>query len=166
MKNAAIGIIFSDDKTHVLVIQRNDVPIWVLPGGGIDPGETPENAVVREVLEETGLHVRISRKVGEYTPLNRLASLTHVYECQKIDGTPSTGAETRAIGFYPIKDLPSVFFIVHADWLHDALRNEKEVIRKPINRVTYFEVIKFFFQHPPLLPRFALSRLGFPINNN
>jgi 8-oxo-dGTP pyrophosphatase MutT (NUDIX family) len=166
VKNAAIGIIFSDDRTRVLVIQRNDVPIWVLPGGGIDPGETPEKAVIREVLEETGLSVRIRRKVGEYTPINRLASLTHVYECQRIDGTPSTGAETRDIGFYPIQNLPTIFFIVHDDWLHDALRNENEVIKKPIDRVTYLQVIKFFFQHPLLLLRFALSRLGLPINKN
>ena len=164
MKDAAIGIIFTDDRSHVLVIQRNDVPIWVLPGGGIDPGETPEDAVIREVMEETGLEVRIKKKIGEYTPINRLASLTHVYECQKITGTPSIGTETHAIGFYPLSDLPKIFFILHEDWLQDALKNENKVIKKPIDRVTYFEVLKFFFQHPLLLLRFALSRLGLPIN--
>lgn len=164
MKSAAIGIIFSNDKTRVLVIQRNDVPVWVLPGGGIDLGESPEEAVIREVWEETGLRVNVCRKVGEYTPLNRLARLTYVFECQAIDGTLSTGAETRDIGFYLIEDLPPSFFVVHQDWLQDALRKEKDVIKKPIDRVTYFQVVKFFFQHPLLFLRFALSRLGFPIN--
>ena len=36
----------------------------IVPGGGIEPGETPEDAGVREVLEETGLEVRILRELG------------------------------------------------------------------------------------------------------
>jgi len=34
---------------------------WVLPGGGVEHGEHPEGAVVREVFEETGYHVRVDR---------------------------------------------------------------------------------------------------------
>jgi 8-oxo-dGTP pyrophosphatase MutT (NUDIX family) len=36
----------------------------VVPGGGIEPGETPEEAAVRETLEETGLNVRVLRELG------------------------------------------------------------------------------------------------------
>ncbi len=39
---------------------------WALPGGRVDPGETVEQSVVREVKEETGLDVEIVRKIGEY----------------------------------------------------------------------------------------------------
>ena len=38
---------------------RDGNPPWVLPGGKIEPGESPEDAVVREVLEETGLRIRL-----------------------------------------------------------------------------------------------------------
>lgn len=164
MKSAAIGIIFNEDRTHILVIQRNDVPVWVLPGGGIDRGEQPEEAIVREVFEETGLRVRVCRKVAEYTPINRLAYPTFVFECQRIEGELSTGAETHDLGFYPIAALPSSFFVLHQEWLQDALKYEPFVIKKKLDSVTYFALFKFFLKHPILLLRFAMTCLGFPIN--
>jgi 8-oxo-dGTP pyrophosphatase MutT (NUDIX family) len=38
---------------------------WVLPKGNIDPGETPAETAVREVLEETGVHGRLDGKLGD-----------------------------------------------------------------------------------------------------
>lgn len=40
---------------------RGDHEYWVLPGGAIETGETPEQAAVRETLEETGLQIRLER---------------------------------------------------------------------------------------------------------
>src|ERR1700722_2774036 len=85
MKKAAIGIIFSPDRQQILLVQRCDVPIWVLPGGGIEDNETPIEAVEREVYEETGIIVSADRLVGTYLPVNSLASETKVFEC-----TPKT----------------------------------------------------------------------------
>ena len=39
--------VFSSDLQSILLIQRRDVPVWVLPGGGIEPNETAEEAIVR-----------------------------------------------------------------------------------------------------------------------
>lgn len=165
MKNAVIGIIFNDNRNKVLALRRRDVDIWVFPGGGVELNELPEQAIIREVLEETGLHVKVSRKIGEYTPLNRLARLTHVFECHPIDGELSTGSETREIGYYSVNKLPQLFFPVHEDWLKDALLNAPSVIHKPITRITYTECLKYLLQHPIMLSRFVLSRMGFPINS-
>ena len=148
MKQAAIGIIFDETRTQLLLIKRRDVPIWVLPGGGIDENETPEQAVIREILEETGLKTTIKKKIAEYTPLNRLAELTHLFECQSLSTNLQLSDETQDIGFFSLTQLPSSFFIVHQDWLQDALLNESFVMKKPITQVTYFQLFKYFCCHP------------------
>ena len=58
--------IIINEKGEVLLQQRSDNGRWGNPGGAIDPGETPREAVLREVYEETGLHVEIERIVGLY----------------------------------------------------------------------------------------------------
>lgn len=108
--SAVIGIVFNANKDQVLILKRRDVAVWVFPGGGIDPGETPEAAVQREVLEETGFHVSVVKKVGEYSPLNRLSRYTYVFECHLISGQAMIGAETREIRFHPLNSLPKTFF--------------------------------------------------------
>jgi 8-oxo-dGTP pyrophosphatase MutT (NUDIX family) len=135
-----------------------------LPGGGIDPKETPQDAAVREVFEETGLTVTIQRHISTYTPINRLANLTYTYECQVKDGKLTTGTETCDLRFFSLVDLPTPFFFIHRDWLDDALKNSCEVIQKPLNQVNYTNLFKFFLRHPWLVLRFALSRFGMPIN--
>lgn len=50
------------DGSRVLLIKRGNPPLkgqWSLPGGGVDVGETLEEAVAREVLEETGLSIEV-----------------------------------------------------------------------------------------------------------
>jgi ADP-ribose pyrophosphatase YjhB (NUDIX family) len=62
-----VGAVVRDDAGRLLLIQRGHDPhrgLWSLPGGRIEPGESPEEAVVREVREETGLTVSPLRPVG------------------------------------------------------------------------------------------------------
>lgn len=165
MKKAVIGIIFNTDRSKVLCIKRRDVPVWVLPGGGVDIGETTEHAVIREIAEETGLKTFIDKKVGEYTPINALAHYTEVFECKRENGELGIGAETSAIQYWPVGDLPNNFFVIHREWLADALENKPEVLKKPISGVTYWNLFKHVVCHPVWVVRLLLSRCGFPINS-
>jgi 8-oxo-dGTP diphosphatase len=165
MKDCVIGIIFNRDKSEVLLTKRRDVPLWVLPGGGIEANEKCEEAVIREVSEETGLNIAIKRKTGHYCPINRLARTTHVFECQALSGTPQLSVETKEIGFFPLSHLPSPFFELHQDWLNDALEDRTHPVRKPLKQVTYFAVFIYFLRHPLLVIRAFLARLGLPINS-
>ena len=62
-----VGAVVRDDAGRLLLIRRGHEPsrgLWSLPGGRVEPGETLEAAVVREVREETGLEVRVGAAVG------------------------------------------------------------------------------------------------------
>ncbi|MBI5304807.1 MAG: NUDIX domain-containing protein [Chloroflexi bacterium] len=100
---SASAIVFTEDRQRVLLIKREDFRIWVLPGGGIEPGETLEQAVIRETREESGYHVAIERLVGKYwhPQTSRGGNLMHLFEARLIGGAPiSRGPETRAVDFF------------------------------------------------------------------
>lgn len=64
---ACVGAIVNDQAGRLLLVQRGHEPEagrWSLPGGRVEPGETSEQAVIREVREETGLSVVPGRLVG------------------------------------------------------------------------------------------------------
>lgn len=157
------GIVFSSDRKKVLLIQRKDVPVWVLPGGGVEINEDPESAILREILEETGLTVKIRRIVALYHPINRLAKKTYLYECTFLEGKLTTSFESKEVAFFPIDQLPDPMPPPYAEWINDSLiiGPMKE---KKLTSVTYKTLISSFFSHPILVLRFILARLGLPIN--
>src|SRR5258708_27269439 len=62
-----VGAVIKDGAGGLLLIKRGHEPgagLWSLPGGRIEPGETDQQAVGREILEETGLLVACGRLVG------------------------------------------------------------------------------------------------------
>ena len=62
-----VGAIVADSQGRLLMIKRGHEPgagLWSIPGGRIEPGETDAEAVVREMIEETGLTVEVGRLIG------------------------------------------------------------------------------------------------------
>jgi 8-oxo-dGTP diphosphatase len=81
--------------------------VWELPGGLIDPGESPRQAAERELTEESGCHARHSRWLG-VVEVN--AGSTHfgaVFQCE-VDEVPGhfANAETAALGRWRRGDSP------------------------------------------------------------
>jgi 8-oxo-dGTP diphosphatase len=161
---SVIAIVFSANGSQVLLTKRRDVPVWVLPGGGIEPHESPETAAVREVLEETGFHVTVYRLVGIYSPINRLAKLTHLYECCILSGQATLSPETKEVRFFPIENLPKEIPPPYPDWIQDALQQQRTPIQKKLTQVTYLVLLQQLIKHPILVLRFLLSRIGLNIN--
>jgi 8-oxo-dGTP diphosphatase len=109
-----------DDAGRILLALWNEgaVPAWTLPGGGVEPGETPEEAAVREVREETGYDVELGRLLGEdrFTvpaaerldgASRPLVSVRFVYEARIVGGelTAEVGGTTDEAAWIPIGDV-------------------------------------------------------------
>jgi 8-oxo-dGTP diphosphatase len=62
-----VGAVVTDEQGRLLMIQRGHDPgagLWSIPGGRVEPGETDVQALVREMLEETNLQVKVGKLVG------------------------------------------------------------------------------------------------------
>jgi ADP-ribose pyrophosphatase YjhB (NUDIX family) len=71
----AIGcsaFVFDSKREKVLLIQRSDDGKWAVPGGAMMAGESLSEACAREVLEETGLKIKVNRLLSVYTSPHRL----------------------------------------------------------------------------------------------
>jgi 8-oxo-dGTP diphosphatase len=111
------------DRGKVLLAHRRDIDWWNLPGGGMEPGETVDEALVREVFEETGLEVKIERLVGVYSkPQKHEVVLT--FRCYVTAGTAIETEETRACCYFAPEHLPSNTLPKHRQRIEDALLNQ------------------------------------------
>ncbi|MEW5939622.1 MAG: NUDIX domain-containing protein [Chloroflexota bacterium] len=111
-----------DDEGRVLLTRRADNGQWCLPSGGMEPGESPSEAAIREVEEETGLTVRVRRLVGVYSDPHQLtvyADGTKVqivaihFEAEVVGGTLGLSEETTAFGWFSQKEVEGMELLGH-----------------------------------------------------
>lgn len=108
-----------DREGRQLLVLLADTGSWAVPGGAIDPDETPADAAVRECWEETGLLVKPKRLIGVYGgPEFRITYpngdevyyIIIAFEAEKIGGSyRADGSETLQLEYFPkaeCEDLP------------------------------------------------------------
>jgi ADP-ribose pyrophosphatase YjhB (NUDIX family) len=110
----SVTAIVLDDAGRLLLVHKTDNNLWALPGGGVDPGESVTDAVVREVREETGLDVEVRDLCGVYTnPRHVMAyddgevrqQFSLCFRTQLLGGTIATSSETSEVEFVPVDKL-------------------------------------------------------------
>jgi 8-oxo-dGTP diphosphatase len=89
MRHRAGAILIEDGKVALIERHRAGTHYFVFPGGGIDQNESPEQAAIREMLEETGLQVEIRQKIVEIHFAN--ASQHFYFLVEKTGGQFGTG---------------------------------------------------------------------------
>ncbi|WNZ25921.1 NUDIX hydrolase [Leptolyngbya sp. NK1-12] len=108
----ARGAVFQNDKV-LLVLEREDQK-WTLPGGWVDVGEPPSEAVVREVYEESGYQTRVIKLAALYDrnkhphPPHQFHAYKLFFLCELIGGEPATSIETDAVDFFSVHALPEL----------------------------------------------------------
>ena len=128
------AILLHESGANVLLTQRSDNGQWCLPGGMLDPGESISETCEREMLEETGLVVRVKRLVGVYSNAdlltvypdgNRSQVVVLCFEVERLDGQVALSDETTAIRFFPVEEAVGMdLFHGHAGHLRDALAGQ------------------------------------------
>lgn len=116
------GCLF-DGEGRVLLQKRGDSGSWGFPGGAIELGETPEEAAVREIKEETGLDAQAGELIGIYTdsdmryPNGDLAhSICIAYGLKRTGGElRCDGEETVSLRWFAIDELPEMFCRQHEE---------------------------------------------------
>jgi 8-oxo-dGTP pyrophosphatase MutT (NUDIX family) len=115
----AVAALIRDREGRILLQRRADDGRWNLPAGAIDPGESPDEAVVREVREETGLEVRPVRVAGvfggrdgfrhRYPNGDEVEFTAIVFECEAVGGAlQAEDDETAELGWFHLDERPAL----------------------------------------------------------
>lgn len=103
-KLGAFAIIL-DAEQRVLLCRRRDLDLWNLPGGGVESGEPPWDAVIRKVREETTLLVAIERLAGIYSKPEQSA-LVFSFVCTILAGVLTLTNEADQIAYFTVNEIP------------------------------------------------------------
>ena len=99
---------------------------WDVLGGFIDAGETAEHAAAREMLEETGLTVRVTRYLGSlvdtYGPRGD-PTLNLIFVAEPTGGTPTAKSDVAELRWFDAAELPRTMAFTHQ---HEVLRRWRE----------------------------------------
>ncbi|HSM80922.1 MAG TPA: NUDIX hydrolase [Nodosilinea sp.] len=106
------GVVFRDDK--ILLVQESSDGKWALPGGWADIGDSPSQAVEREIFEEAGYTTKATQLLAVYDRANprhgHPAAPYHSYKlfflCEITGGQPTPSYETTAIDFFGPSEIP------------------------------------------------------------
>lgn len=127
------AVVVHDEQ--VLLVKRTNPSLWELPGGGMEPGETPTQTVVREVREETGLQVECVELLGRYARQGFRAHLALVYLCQPVGGNlHPQRREATQVRYFPLDALPRGLF----PWYRPIIQHDLlSMAPRPLQRIQH-----------------------------
>lgn len=128
------AIIFDPTRHKILLTRRADNGRWCLPGGQMETGESAAENCQREVWEETGLHVRVTRLIGIYTNPHRLLQyadgnsfhlVSFSFEAEIQHGELTLSNETTEFGYFTPAEIEQLDLMEHhRERITDALLNQ------------------------------------------
>lgn len=142
MKTQGVFTVIKNKDEHILLVKRRDFPLWDLPGGRVENGETLSEAAERETLEETGFKIMIEALRGSYyNP--ELDDTQFVFIGKIISGSPiRSGSETAAVKFFPESHLPLLMIPHRKMQIKKALTKSSAPIIQEIHDSWFIRKIK------------------------
>lgn len=129
-----------DKQGCVLLTKRRDNGQWCLPSGGVEPGESVAEACEREVLEETGLSVRVKRFVGVYSHPDQLTVYSETdkfqiialhFTAEVVGGELGLSDETSNFGYFTMEEVEELEMLGrHKERIIDTLAVQCEAFIK------------------------------------
>lgn len=111
----ATSAVVEDGRGRILLHLRADNGLWSIPGGGMEPGETVAECVIREVREETGVEVEPGRVIGIYSDPRRVSAyddgevrqeFSICLACRETGGSLDDGDdESDAVGWFTASEI-------------------------------------------------------------
>jgi 8-oxo-dGTP diphosphatase len=131
----AAAVIFDDDSRVLLVKENYGRHRYGFPGGAVEAGEAPDDAVVRELKEETGLEAAVDHLIGVYRLEDGVS--VHLFRCRIVGGKPAVPdtAEIAEVDWYAPDALPAPVTNVLHHALPDALVGRRGVVRSGLPRL-------------------------------
>lgn len=134
MVTAAMGIIYDKEK-GILFEKRTDNGMWCVPGGAMELGETAEEALRREIREETSLEIKNPRffKVREnvhmvYPNDDEVYYTDLVYLIEDYSGHLGVDDESSELKWFPIQELPENIMPTQIDYILAAVKEFQQRI--------------------------------------
>ena len=129
------AVIFGQQREKIFLTRRLDNQQWCLPSGGVEAGESVEEACIREVWEETGLTVRVKRFTGVYSDPNKLvvyadghkAQIVALnFEAEIVEGEPQLSNETCDFAWFTYDETTKLDMLLnHRERIFDALQGQE-----------------------------------------
>jgi 8-oxo-dGTP diphosphatase len=118
-KLVVAGLIIGEDRRVLITQRRADqaLPLqWELPGGKVEPGEAPIDALARELREELGVEVAVGRIWDVlFHPYPAFDLVMLVYACRIAPGQAPRAVEVADLAWVATADLPGAWDILPAD---------------------------------------------------
>ena len=97
-----VAAVVTDERGRLLVVRKRGTTAFMQPGGKLEPGETPVDALVREICEELGVSVTEVRELGHHTAI-AANEPGHTVDAElffvTLDGVPQIAAEIEEMAW-------------------------------------------------------------------
>ena len=128
----AVGAVIPDASGRILLQTKTEEAGWFIPGGAIEPGERPEESLIREIAEETGLIVEPVKVVlvfggpeyrYEYPNGDKVEIFGALYRCRVVgEAAGPLDPETKSLHYFSREAMPPLRLPYPVEALFDHLK--------------------------------------------